>query len=336
MSVFDYLSDDGQVLVLLCSGFALPTDAATTGLVPFKLSEWNQLARRIHDSALSRPSALLGLKPTDLATALTVPAEDAERIVRLLERAPRAALELENLFGRGLWVITRADTNYPARLRGTLKHQAPAVLFGAGEVSLLRQSGVAIVGSRDVDEAGTRFAQEVARQAVAAGRPVVSGGARGTDRIAMQAALDASGIAFGALADSLDRTVRQPDLRELLQDRRLVLVTPFLPTAGFSIGTAMGRNKIIYGLSEYAVIASSDHATGGTWAGAEEALKGKWCPLYVRAGENVPKGNRELIKLGATGLEPETLAEIKDLPAWFEAHRPQVPVEMDLFASGKA
>ena len=127
----------------------------------------------------------------------------------------------------------------------------------------------------------------------------MSGGARGTDRLAMGAALDAGGIAFGVLADSLERTVRQPDLRQLLLDGQLVLLTPYAPTAGFSVGAAMGRNKVIYGLADYAVVVSSDHQTGGTWAGAVEALKAGWCPVFARDGAAVPKGNRELLKLGA-------------------------------------
>ena len=62
-----------------------------------------------------------------------------------------------------------------------------------------------------------------------------------------------AGIAFGALADSLERTARQADVREFVSDGKLVLLTPYAPTAGFSVGAAMGRNKLIYGLAEFAV-----------------------------------------------------------------------------------
>jgi predicted Rossmann fold nucleotide-binding protein DprA/Smf involved in DNA uptake len=40
---------------------------------------------------------------------------------------------------------------------------------------------------------------------------------------------------------------------------RLVLVTPYRPDHGFSVGAAMGLNKIIYGASDYAVVVSSDY-----------------------------------------------------------------------------
>src|SRR5206468_1140399 len=137
---------------------------------------------------------------------------------------------------------------------------------------------------RNIDEAGAAFAREVGRKAAAAKLLVVSGGARGTDRIAMDGALEADGNAVGAMADTLETTARKSDVRELLLDGRLVLLTPYLPAAGFSVGAAMGRNKIIYGLADFAVVVSSDYQTGGTWAGAVEALKAGWCPVFVREG----------------------------------------------------
>src|SRR5207248_2013941 len=170
----------------------------------------------------------------------------------------------------------------PKKLGDTLKRQAPPVLFGAGDPHLLGTAGVAVVGSRTINDAGIAFAREVGRKIAAAKCPVVSGGARGTDQLAMAAALEAGGKAFGVLADSLERTIRQPDLRQMLLDGQLVLLTPYMPSAGFSVGGAMGRNKIIYGLAEFAVVVSSDFQTGGTWAGAVEALKGGWCPVCVR------------------------------------------------------
>ena len=332
MNVSDYLSDDGLVLMALCSAFALPEGAAADGTAPFTLSEWNKLARQIHDSPLKQPAALQGRTAADLARELAIPPDDAERIVRLLDRSGRLALELEGLFSRGLWAVTRADEQYPAKLRDTLKHQAPTVLFGAGSLQLLRRGGIAVIGSRNIDEAGTAFAQEVGRKAAAARLPVVSGGARGTDRLAMGAALEAGGIAFGVLADSLERTVRQPDLRQLLLDGQLVLLTPYAPTAGFSVGAAMGRNKVIYGLADFAVVVSSDFQTGGTWAGAVEALKAGWCPVFARDGADVPKGNQELLKLGAAALPETAFSAISDLPEWLREHAVARPAEPDLFS----
>lgn len=333
MNAHDYLSDDGQAMLLLCSSLALPPTAKEIDLPPLKLSEWNQLERKIRESPLQTPGALQGQSADELAKALALPTGEAERITRLLEFAGQLSVELQSLFEHGLWAVTRVDEHYPSRMRDTLKHQAPVVLFGAGNIRRLQCPGAAVVGSRNIDEAGAAFAREVGAKAVAAKLPVVSGGARGTDRIAMQAALEAGGLAFGALADSLERTARQPDVREFVSDGRLVLLTPYAPTAGFSVGSAMGRNKLIYGLAEFAVVVSSDHQTGGTWAGAVEALKANWCPVLARDGEGVPRGNKELLKLGAVALSVDKLAAISDLPAWVRQHAPGGRAEQDLFAS---
>jgi predicted Rossmann fold nucleotide-binding protein DprA/Smf involved in DNA uptake len=211
-----------------------------------------------------------------LAKSLALSVEEAERITRLLDFAGALSIELQSLYSQGLWAVTRVDELYPPHLRNTLKQQAPTDYSARGPIQLLQGRGVAVVGSRTIDEAAAVFAREVGAKAVAVKLPVVSGGARGTDRIAMQG-LEAGGIAFGALADSLERTAGQPDVREFVSDGKLVLLTPYAPTAGFSVGAAMGRNKLIYGLAEFAVVVSSDHQTGGTWAGAVEALKADWC-----------------------------------------------------------
>jgi DNA processing protein len=332
----DYLSDDGQVLLALCSAFALPQGAANAGLEPLRLSEWNQLARRIHGSPLKRPASLRGRPAKDLAKQLALSSEEAERLVRLLDRSGRLALELESLFSRGLWVVTRVDDPYPTRLRDTLKHQAPTVLFGAGDLQLLHRGGLAVIGSRNIDEAGAAFAKELGRRAAAAQLPVVSGGARGADRLAMDAALDAGGIALGVLADSLERTVRQPHLRQLLLGGQLTLLTPYAPAAAFSVGTAMGRNKVIYGLAQFAAVVSSDFQTGGTWAGAVEALKAGWRPVFARDGADVPKGNRELLKLGAAPIPESELGQIADLREWLPRHAKARAAERDLFSYAKS
>jgi DNA processing protein len=329
MNVHEYLSDDGHTVLALCS----PLGLSKTGdeVSPLTLSDWNELEKKIENSSFKRPSELQGRSAEEISRELLLAPAEAEQIARLLGRMGELSLELETCFSRGMWAITRLDERYPARLRDTLKHQAPSVLFGAGDIRLLQRPGVAVVGSRNIDEKGAAFAREIGAKTVAARLPVVSGGARGTDRLAMDGAIRAEGAAIGALADSLEATIRKPDVQPLLADERLVLVTPYSPAAGFSVGAAMGRNKVIYGLSKFAVVVSSDFKTGGTWAGAVEALKGRWCPVFVRDGQDVPKGNRELIKLRAVALPEMDLEQIGDLAVWMDEHTLVQPEEQDLF-----
>jgi DNA processing protein len=329
MDVREYLNDDGQALLALCSPFALTDDRLDGG--PFTLAEWNKVEKQIEQSLWKRPAELQGRTAAQIAKTLSISMGDADRIARLLERSGRMALELENIFSRGMWVVTRMDELYPTKLRDTLKHQAPTVLFGAGEIQLLGRGGVAVIGSRNIDEAGTLFAREAGRKIAESGLPVISGGARGTDRLAMEGALQSEGFAIGALADSLEATIRKADVRDFVINGRLALLTPYSPTAGFSVGAAMGRNKVIYGLADFAIVVSSDYQTGGTWAGASEALKTNWCPVFVRESADTPKGNRELVKLGAVGLPQEELGKISNLTNWMREKVKSTLVEQALF-----
>jgi len=329
----EMLSEDGHVVLALCSGLGLkdPT-GAPSDLAPLKLSEWNDLEKQLQSAGLTPAKAFAGRSAAEIANSLKIASGEAERLARLTDRGGRLALELERLFSAGLWAVTRFDDAYPARLTKTLKQYAPSVLFGAGSIQLLGRGAVAVVGSRNIDEVGMRFAKQIGHKAARSKLCVVSGGAKGTDRLAMEGALEADGVAIGAMADSLERTIRQPDVRQYIIEDRLTLVTPYSPSAGFSVGAAMGRNKLIYGLADYAVVASSEFQSGGTWAGATEALKAGWCPVFVRSADSVPQGNRELVKLGSVSLPEAELIEINDLRVWLQNHATRSPQQADLFS----
>ena len=110
----------------------------------------------------------------------------------------------------------------------------------------------------------------------------------------MKNAVDGRGCSLGVLASSLEAAIKKPDYRNALLRGDLALITPYGSNSGFTVGTAMGRNKLIYCLAEYAVVVSSDLNKGGTWAGASEVLKNDWLPLFVRQNPDLPEGNEEL------------------------------------------
>ena len=180
---------------------------------------------------------------------------------------------------------------------------APPLLHVAGDVALLSAPLLGVVGSRDVSEAGTEVARDTARAAARHGLATVSGGAKGVDRLAMDAALESEASAVGVLADSLVRTVRDPDVRRAITDGRLCLCSPYKPSAPFSVANAMGRNKLIYALSQATLVVASDLESGGTWGGATEALRRSIAPVLVWTDEGAGPGNARLVELGATPID---------------------------------
>jgi len=310
------LTDDSQAVLLLCSTLALSRSQAAPK--PLSRSEWNDLARAIGASRFRRPGALLGASPDDVSKELRIPVALSHRIAMLLERGAQLAIERERLLDRGIWTLTRADERYPAKLKERLKAYAPPVLFGAGSVEALNRRGMAIVGSRDVDETGAAFATALGHRCARSELTVISGGARGVDRLALEAALEQGGNSVAILADSLEDAVKRRDFRIPVLEGKLTLMTGSHPSTRFTVAAAMGRNKLIYALASWAVVVSSGVDSGGTWAGAVENLDAGWVPLFVRADDTAPEGNRRLMKRGARPLTLDYLSLSDDLQASLE------------------
>lgn len=290
------LQPDTQAILLLCGSFG---QNRNSNPAPLTLGEYNTLAGWLRDNRMTPKDLLTSDSKQKLATT-TINKLDCERIIALLERGLMLSLALEKWTSQGLWILGRSDINYPKRLKEKLQHLAPAILYGIGNQELLSQGGLAIVGSRDVDEIALKYTKNVADTCANQGLPVISGGARGVDQASMLATLEAGGTTLGILADSLAKAAVDSKYRRGIREGQLTLISPYDPHAGFNTGNAMARNKYIYALSDYALVISSAFGSGGTWAGATEALqKIKNFPVFIRIEENVPQGNHELINKGA-------------------------------------
>ncbi|HWO99221.1 MAG TPA: DNA-processing protein DprA [Methylococcus sp.] len=262
---------------------------------------------------------------------------DAERLRRLLGRGFLLSQVIEQWRARAIWVVSRADPDYPRRLKERLREDAPAVIYGCGDRALLDLGGLAVVGSRHVDAAVLEYAASVGQLVARAGRTLVSGGAKGVDQAAMRAALEAGGKACGILADSLERAAMNREHRAPLLAGRLVLISTHDPRAGFNVGNAMQRNKLIYALADAALVANSDLNRGGTWSGAVEQLdKLRFVPIYVRSTGAPSAGLDALLHKGARPWpNPRSIEELERI---IEMPIPTIsepsPPDQDLFGQG--
>jgi len=296
---------DTQAVLLLCTTFAKEGGQESK---PLTLREYNALALWLARQGM-RPAALL-----NAAEDLYAPSEpglpELERLRALLGRGMQMATAVERWQRLGLWLVSRCEDRYPERLRRNLGASAPVLLFGAGDEARLAAGGLAIVGSREVDEEGLVFTRRVAERCAALGLQVISGGARGVDQAALSVALEAGGGVVAVLADRLDRTATSREAKEAIRRGMLTLVTPYEPEASFTIGRAMGRNKDIYALADYALVVRFTKGGGGTWAGAVEQLRRNEAatasvPVFVRVAQNPEEGWRELQGMGALAFPEE-------------------------------
>jgi len=288
------LTNNAKATLLLCSHLALQHSQAK----PLTLKEWNELAECIVHSAVKEPANLILMNAEQMQMELGITSEFAKKLETLMSRGANLAFSIDELERKSVYILTRSDAMYPARLKKVLGKNSPPVVFYCGDLALLNEQYVAIVGSRDIDEDGQQFAIKLAEKAVSQGYGICSGGARGVDQLSEEKALLNGGKCISIVADSMTKKIKLKNVREYIASGKLLLLSAVHPESPFSVGNAMARNKYVYALSQAAYVVASDYQKGGTWAGAVENLKNHWVNTFVWSTDRY-KGNAALIKLGA-------------------------------------
>lgn len=311
MNLFAPPSANTRAILLLCAPLLLKRGADLPDLLSF--AQYKKLAQHLR-ALKKQPSDLLGAQATELISTCAH-LFDSERLQHLLSRGVLLTLAWERWSQRGIWVISRADEHYPARLKQQLREDAPPILYGCGSLALLDHPALAVLGSRKAQEHELKLAREAGTLCAQAQCSLVSGGAEGIDQAAMQAALAAGGRGVEVAAEQLEALSRKADRFNALQEGRLLLLSAYDPLSPFQTSHAMARNQHIYALADAALIVASDYKKGGTWAGASEQLRKKApaIKLYIPAHGN-SQGLSALYDSGAERWpEPMNAARLQEM-----------------------
>ncbi len=300
-------TNNAMATILFCSHLGIEKG----DVKPYTTKEWNVLQDRLKSAGITEPGIFLEKKLTELGQIFYLSEEEQIRIDKLLSRGAIVALLLEKYSKRGIHVVTRAEHNFPKLLRKRLKLKTPPFLFYCGDLDLANKMGIAVVGSRSLEEQGIHFVQELAEKAVKEKLAIYSGGAKGVDSIAQQTAIANGGIVVSYIADAMTKKIQNRDIIQAIENKQLLLLSDTNPDVGFTVAKAMNRNKYIYASSCGAVAVASDLKKGGTWTGAIENLNQKWVALGVW-DTNLYSGNKELITKGAVPIESVSDFSVKD------------------------
>ena len=169
------------------------------------------------------------------------------------------------------------------------------------------------MGSRDRSEEDGEFARRVGEHCAQEGIAIISGAAKGIDRDAMAGSLDLGGWALGVLAEGLAKTATSGQYRSGLVSDHLTLVSPFDPDSRWFAYTATERNKLLYGFSDAALVVASSADSGGTWAGATEALQLGKVRVFVKSTGVLAPGNPKLMHMGGIPFPSEPWENLRPL-----------------------
>ena len=282
-------------------GFALlSSHLGDPGRRPLTAPQLRVLAQRVAGMEHRDPER--DLTAADL-TALGYGMELAQRIISLLEAEDVLDHYLSRGKRAGCFPVTRVSPAYPLLLRKNLGLDSPGILWAKGDLSLLNTPAVALVGSRDLNPENRRFAEEAGRQAALQGLTLVSGNARGADRTAQEAALEAGGTVISIVADEL---ARQPHREHVLCLSEDGFEEPF------SAIRALSRNRCIHGMVWRTFVAQTSIGMGGTWDGTVKNLRAGWSGVYCfRDGS---EGMERLLSMGAMAVGIDDLKDLSALP----------------------
>lgn len=203
--------------------------------------------------------AAAGVDPVSLALAI----KEADR-------------QIEAASSAGAFIISAADTTYPALLMDT--RDDPQILFVKGRLSKSPQKSVAIIGTREPTEHGRVIAQRLTGFFISEGWSVVSGLAIGCDAIAHEAALDAGGHTVAVMAHGLQMIApsRHKKLAQRILDSGGALVSEYRFGQQAMPTNFVKRDRIQAGLAKGVVMVQSDVVGGSLHASRAAIDYGRW------------------------------------------------------------
>jgi DNA processing protein len=148
----------------------------------------------------------------------------------------------------------------------------PLALYALGELG--SRHAVAVVGSRGPTPYGVRMARRLAYDCAAAGLVVVSGLARGIDKEAHQAALDAGGTTWAVLGSGLSRLYPEEHakLARAIVESGGCLLSEYPLDMEPLPDNFPKRNRLVSGLSWAAIVVEGRHKSG-SGVTAKQALE---------------------------------------------------------------
>ena len=259
------------------------------------VSQFRNLAHRMRCAEGFREERELQL--SDLIS-LGYGREMAERILRLLRDEEQLRLYISRGKRLDCVPVTRITGDYPMLFRQRLGWESPGTLWAKGNLSLLRLPAVSLVGSRELRKENYDFAKAVGSYAASKGLVLISGNARGADRTAQDACLDAGGKVISIVADELWKHRKQENVLYLSEEDY---------DSPFTAQRALSRNRCIHALGRMVFVAQCDMKKGGTWDGTAKNLRYGWSP--VACFRDGSAASQELEQMGAYLIDTENLED---------------------------
>lgn len=215
-------------------------------------------------------------------------------------------LNVENkvmFLNKEIQVITMQDKKYPKNLF-ELKNP-PEKLYAIGNIELLNEFSLAIVGARKCEEESLNLATILAENFVKLGITIISGLAIGIDTAAHEGTLNSNGKTVAVLGSGFNKLYPKcnKELSEKIVDNNGLVISEYEPDTPPLKPNFVNRNRIIAALSSGVIVIEASEKSGSI-STAKVAMNLKKKIFTVpgdRYNENF-KGNNKLLVQGAKAV----------------------------------
>ncbi len=149
-------------------------------------------------------------------------------------------------------LVTITDKDYPSKLK-VLGNQRPTILFYKGDLSILEEESIAIVGTREPSEWSQKVEKQLTNKIIElSGRVIVSGLAQGCDTIAHRTCIDSGGKTVAVLPCGINNIFPEENrpLCDEIVEKGGLLITEYYPNSSATQYTFVARDTLIAAMSD--------------------------------------------------------------------------------------
>ena len=197
-------------------------------------------------------------------------------------------------------VITNESKEYPKLLKQI--NRKPQILYVEGDVNILNNNSISIIGSRCCSDNGLKQAREFAYDLAFQNITIVSGMAKGIDTSAHIGALEAGGKTIAVLGCGFKHVFPKENIglyKKIIENGGAV-ISEYPPDTEPSPDKFLQRNRIVSGLSMATLVIEAAYRSGTSVTAGLAKEQGRKVFCIPHETDNMHGvGTNRLLKLGA-------------------------------------
>lgn len=233
-------------------------------------------------------------------------------------------------------IVTILDKEYPAKLR-SLGNKCPAILFYKGDLNVLDEKSLAVVGTREPSEWSRKVEKQLTNKIIElSDRVIISGLALGCDTIAHRTCIESGGKTVAVLPCGVHNI--SPDenkgLSEKIVESGGLIISEYYPEEAATQYTFVERDTLIAAFSDATFVVECGIKSGTMHTvDAAEKMERKIAAYYTETkGKGNYEGNKYIIenKSACKVVDTETLKTFLD-SIIVTGDGDEEPVQLSLF-----